>query len=179
MPIFQNSRSTQNDALTDSMVAIDYPHHEIHAGDSFNCVFIKDIPNSGTMDMLFVVPDSAKLPHLTISYDCEAEISLAVYRAPTTTGNGTEITVYNRNENSSNVAGVKVYHTPTVTTPGSTIIFSWHAGSGKAVGATERGSAERIMKRNTAYLFRITNITASDNHCAFRFDWYEHTDVRS
>lgn len=167
------------DETTRALIFEDEAYSKIHSGLSFHVSWTKDIPNGETMDVLMVIPENGRLPHLTIAYDSEAEISYEVFRSPTVSANGTLLPIYNRDENSSIVASSVLYHTPTITATGSAKIFDWHLGGGKASGGGDRGASERIMKRNTAYLFRIRNMTSSSNYCAMRFDWYESTEETS
>ena len=159
--------------MNNAAIILDEPHAKVHGGMSFHLSWVKTVTSPGTMDILFVVPDSDILPHLTIGYESQGEIRYTVYRAPVVSATGTAMQIYNRDENSSTLPGVLCYHTPTVTTTSSPMIFDWVAGAGKGVPSSERGTSERIMRRNTAYLFRINNQSNQSNTCSMRFDWYE------
>lgn len=174
IPVVQ-MRSTCH--MTQSAVTIDEPHEAVHRGVSYHVSWIKTVPAAGTMDILFVVPDANALPHLVIGYESQGEIQYDVYRAPLVTNTGTILPIYNRDENSANAPGVVCYHTPTVTIGTAPMIFQWQAGAGKATPSSDRGSMERIMRRDTAYLFRITNMSNQSNSCSMRMDWYEQDYV--
>lgn len=161
--------------MNNAAIVLDGPHAKVHCGMSFHVSWFKTVSAPGTMDMLFVVPDSDVLPHLTISYESQGEIEYIVYRGPIVSSVGTAMPIYNRDENSSTLPGVLCYHTPTVTINSAPAIFQWVAGAGKGTPSSERGTSERIMRRNTSYLFRISNRSNQENTCSMRLDWYEQS----
>lgn len=163
------------DASTNTMQTIDYEHHEIHAGDSYTASYKADIGNGANLDLLIVTPDTAKYAHLTYELDVEAETDVMIYEGAIATA-GAAVVAYNRNRNSANAAGLVVTSTPTAITAGTTVIRSYHFGAGKSFGGGARAVREFVLKRNTKYLFRLTNATTSNNYMAVKLDWYEHTD---
>lgn len=169
VPVIQLYPSTGNK----SPITIDEAHARIHSGDSYHISLVQSVASLATMDILYIVPDSNKLPHLTIGYESQGEIQYDVYRSPTVTNNGTQLDIFNRDENSPNTSGIVAYHSPTVSVSGAVRIFQWQAGAGKTTATTERGTLERIQRRNTTYLFRIINLSNQTNVCSMRLDWYE------
>lgn len=164
------------DSSTNSLQTIDYGHHEIHAGSAFTASYKADIANGATLDLLVVTPNTDKYAHFTYELDVEAETDVLIYEAPTATA-GDAVVAYNRNRNSSNAATVVVTSTPTSITAGTTIIRSYHLGTGRTFGGGSRDNHEFILKKNTKYLIRLTNATTSANYMAVKLDWYEHTDI--
>lgn len=159
----------------DAITTIDFAHHEIHDGSSFTASFQQDIANGGNMDILIVTPNSTKYAHFTYAIEVELETNMFLYEAPTATAAANPIVAYNRNRNSLTEATVVVTHTPTGITTGSTIIRQNHLGSGKTVGGDDRTVNEFILKKNTKYLLRLTNLVANaTNYCSVRLNWYEH-----
>ena len=157
----------------DSICTIDFAHCEIHEGESFTASHKADVANGANLDLLIVTPNTDVEAHFTYELDVEAETEISLYEAVTATA-GTAVAAYNRDRNSANAATVVVTHTPTGITEGTTLIRSFHLGSGKSFGGGERAVHEFILKKNTKYLFRLTNATTSANYMAVKLDWYEH-----
>jgi len=165
------------DSATNTLQTIEYEHHEIHAGSSFTASHKAAVAQSANLDLLIVTPNTSKYAHFTYEFDCEKETELAIYEGVTATA-GDAVVAYNRDRNSATAATVVVTSTPTSITAGNTIIRSIHVGSGKTVGGGDRATHEFILKKNTKYLFRLTNmISNADNDMSVKLDWYEHTNV--
>ena len=165
------------DNYTSTLQIIEYEHHEIHAGSSFTADYNVDLPGAGVADVLLITANNTTWPHMTWEVDCELETDILIYEDATATA-GTAITVFNRDRNSSKVAGMTVSHTPTSITTGNTIIRHTHLGSGKNWGGGSRSTHEIILKQNTKYLIRITNVaTPATNYVSLKLDWYEHKNV--
>ena len=164
------------DASTNSLQTVDYEHHEIHSGSSFTASYQVEAANGANADILIVTPDSTKEVHFIYEVDVEAEAQLYIYEAPTATAAANPIVAYNRNRTGTpGAATVVLTHTPTSITAGTTIIRSHHLGAGKAFGGGARAGHEFVLKLNTKYLFRLTNLTVNTNWFNIVLDWYEHT----
>jgi hypothetical protein len=164
------------DASTETLQTIDYAHHEIHSGSSFTASYQIEAANAANMDILMVTPDTTKEIHFIYEIDVEGEAQLYIYEAPTATAAANPIVAYNRNRiGTPDDATFVLTHTPTIITTGSTIIRSHHMGAGKSLGGGSRSLHEFVLKRNTKYLFRITNLTVSANWFNTTLNWYEHT----
>jgi hypothetical protein len=172
---FKVTPTTSIDIPTNVTSTIDYSHHEIHAGSSFNVCYNADIANGATLKLLIVTPNTTKWAHMTYEVEGEAEMDLLIYEGATTTNDGTPITVFNRDRNSATTATVTAFHTPTVTVTG-TQIRCWHPGAGKTYGGGDRAIHEIILKQGTKYYFLLTNATTSNNWLNIKVDWYEHTN---
>lgn len=157
----------------DSICTIDFAHCEVHEAESFTASYKADVAGSANMDLLIVTPNTDIRAHFTYELDVEAETDIILYEAVTATA-GTAVVAYNRDRNSTTAATVVVTHTPSAITEGTTLIRSFHLGSGKAFGGGDRAVHEFILKKNTKYLFRLNNVTASANYMAVKLDWYEH-----
>ena len=170
-----NFRGLEQDEITRAMAVIDYAHHEIHEGDHFFVRDFVDLGNSATRDILLISPNSTKVAHLTLEIDHELEGSVKLYETTVTSANGTAIPRINRKRNGSDGSGMLVFHTPTVSAVG-TLLEQDQKGSGNKFGnIANRASEEIMLKRNTKYLIRMTNITANNNLFNWTIDWYEHT----
>lgn len=158
----------------DAITTIDFAHHEIHEGDAFTASYKVDVANGANLDLLIVTPNTDKRIHFTYVVEVELETDGAFYENVTATA-GTAVAAYNRDRNSLTAATLVVTHTPSAITEGTTIIRSGHYGSGKTIGGNDRTVNEIILKKNTKYLLRLTNVIANaTNYMSVRLNWYEH-----
>ena len=163
------------DSATNVLNTISYEHHEIHSGSSYTSDRNVELASGASMDILIITPNTTKWAHLLYEVSMEAEGQIIIYEAPTATA-GTAITAVNRNRNVTKPATITLSHTPTGITTGSTILRTHHIGAGKTFGGGARGTHEFILKQNTKYLIRITNLTTSANWAEMILNWYEHTN---
>ncbi len=167
-----------SDPISGIPIWLDLAHHQLHEGEQHQYTYgPAALANGNSVDLRLVVGDLApttRTPHLAIELDSTGESWLYLYETPTTTGNGTPQTVYNRNRNSATVPNMTVFLTPTVTNVG-TQLSAWIIGSGERAGGNSRDSIEWDLKSNTIYLVRVTAKNANDI-CA-RLMWYEDLGV--
>lgn len=161
------------DPMSGKLVTIEYEHFQIHEGFMFTVLEVTDLTNGAVRDLLVVSPNTTTWAHLVWEIEHELETSIQFYYDTTYSAIGTEVGSYNRNGNSPNVATTLVYHTPTITDVG-TLIATIQQGDGKKAGGADRLSNEFVLKQNTVYLVRITNLTASNNLISVKFNWYEN-----
>ena len=165
------------DSTTNALAIVDYDEHEIHDGVSFTANYAVDLGNAATIDILVITPDTTKWAHMEYALLCETETEIKMYEGTTTSNDGTGLTEVNRNRNSAVAATVAVSYTPTVAGGAEgTLLRTKHFSSSKTTTSETRGLHEWILKQNTKYLFRITNITASNNWITIILNWYEHTN---
>jgi len=176
MVVDSNSNIINIDEATRAITTIEYEHHEIHDGRMFTILEVTDLGNMAIRDILVVTPDTTRWAHLVWEIEHELETSINFYRDTTYTDNGTPIISFNRNGNSTNVATTLVYHTPTITDVG-TLVGTIQQGAGKKAGGSDRQSNEFILKQNTAYLVRISNLTVNNNLIFMKLNWYEHINL--
>lgn len=159
-------------------VVIDIEHHEIHCGDSYTATKATDLVNGATEYYLVKVPTqtSAKeVYHLLPLISSEAETEYNLYEDPTTTADGVAMTFFNRNRNTNNTTGLKLFHTPTVTGVGTTL-YTHHFGTGRAAGGETR-SEEFVLKGGKNYLFSVTNYTVNNNFINVEVNHYIHPGI--
>jgi len=177
LPRLTEILSLAKDRYGSAIGTLDYAHKEIHSGSSFTVSYKADIAQSGVLDLLIVTPNTSKYAHMTYEIDCELETDMLLYEGVTATA-GSAVVAYNRDRNNLTAATVVVTSTPTAITEGTTVIRSFHIGSGKTTGGGDRAAHEFILKKNTKYLFRLTNaISNAANYMAVKLDWYEHTNI--
>lgn len=183
------------DAATHALTVIDYEHHEIHGGSSYSCWYEQSVSDTGDKSIIaLITPDTTKWLHLIIVVQSTAAAKASLYEAPTITDDaGDNVTVYNRDRNSSSTSNI----INTSTNPDSTgnAMYFTELSSGNVTGGTEiahshiaaaegkkalggenRGSQEWILKQNTAYAIVIESLNDDDNTHTIELDWYEHTN---
>lgn len=166
-----------HDASTGALMTVDYAHHEIHAGSSFAYNDVITLGSGATQDYLLTVPDTAKWPHFGYEVDGIFGVTLELFEATDKTGTTLQ-TAYNRNRNSAATPTLAIHKGTSGGTADGTRIAWRKGGSGTANGklaATVHDTDERVLKRNTKYILRLTSAAAS-NDISVRLDWYEHTD---
>ena len=166
------------DKTTHTMQTIEYAHHKIHAGSHYKQGYQRTGINTGdTVALVFTTPDTAKWAHWTMRAQTTGAATVQLFRTPTLSAEGTELTPFNRNENITNPATVVVKHTPTITSNGTKLVEKWIGGVvGLAtLGGESRAYAHIILKQNTQYLLLLT-AEADGINCSVGGDWYEHTD---
>ena len=169
----------KKDLLTSAIPTIDYPHHELHAGNHYYMLEQTLLGNGETRTFIVSQPDTLKWGHFIFATTAAAEITIKLTEGVSVEALGTPITTINNNRNSPNMAAVLVYHTPTNPTGGTVIVPPTIVGAGVQVGGTSRNDNELILKQNTLYMLEITNGTALGNLLTQLFDWYEHTAINT
>jgi len=184
------------DEATNALTVINYDHHEVHGGSSFVCSYNNDCTNTNEMTVIaFNTADSNKWVHVIAEASATAAAYFAVYENPSIdNGEGTTLTIYNRDRNSSKTSTVSTIEaTPTTGSATSfneaqaaganitttTELIRRYIGSGERINASggdTRGSAEFILAGNTQYAFMVVSTTDDDNTHGIVLDWYEHTN---
>lgn len=158
-------------ALTDShdrIVTIDNIQDHIHNGDMFrvNAVF-----SLGVAGVKYALLRVGSIPiHIYGEISASGESTMNFYESPTTSADGTPISVLNKNKTSSKVSEVTAFDSPTVTTPG-TLLDSFLMSGAINAGGRDRSENEWSLLPNTDYLIKVTAVAASDY--AMKIDFYE------
>jgi hypothetical protein len=164
------------DPISNIPVLIDYPHHQVHEGEAFQFTYSPAaLANGNNLDFRIVVgavTATTRVPHLVVEADCTAETWIHLYEAPTTSGNGTQKTAYNRNRGSAATPNATIWEAPV--TAAGTELNAAIVGSGNKVGGSDRASAEWPLAPSTVYLVRLTAKATGDIVCV-RLQFYEDT----
>jgi hypothetical protein len=182
------------DPSTHSLQIVDYPHHEIHHGESYHASFhnITASTDGHRSAIGFVTSATAKEMHLVVSGSASAPADIIIVEAPTIDDDtGTQMAIYNRNRNSSNTSlTTDISAAPTANTvetyveaelatlAGGTEVeqFNMIVGAGnQAVGGDSRGQEEWVLDQGVLYMIIITNNGANANDHEIHLNWYEHT----
>lgn len=175
------------DPKTFAQVGIDYEHHEVHQGDAF--IVETNATLDDTEELILAFETGLTTDpwfHLVPYYTSSGAALFEWLRGPTITADsGTQLPVFNRDENSSNESNSlsietvqvsnEVTKDPTITVDG-VVISSVQIGQGQNRQAgRSRASLERLLLPGTIYALRITS-AANGNVVQLSMDWYEHTN---
>ena len=175
------SRNGNLDNNTQAVLAIDYEHHEVHAGSHFTFSAIDaDLDIIDTMAFIITTPNTTKWAHMIFLVNGQLATKVELLET-TTRGLGVTQLDYNNDRNSADTSGIAICIMGDGGSDG-TVIFTDRfgidtgVGIGKvAGGGASRGTHEWILKQNTKYLFRVTSAT-DDNVASVGLSWYEHTN---
>jgi hypothetical protein len=162
---------------TNTAVGIDYPHHKVHEGDTWESSYkspdASPIADNANLDILIVV--GAERAHFTFEGACGGDAELLLYEAATASANGTRLADANMNRNALNGPTTATYHSPTVTAAGNQLRNTFLPGGTRqqATGGTTRTGTEWILRTNTTYLLRLTNRAGSAQPASLAVQWYE------
>jgi len=170
-------------------IRIDWDHHEIHDGDTFQ-VFFEDITlgDNETINFAFKTPAiTTKELHMVVEYTTKVGGQLTVTEGPTWTAKtGTAVTPINLNRNSTKTSEILGNETSTAfetsnevalnvtTIAGGTVVDSDAVyGVKQSGGLSSRGTSEIILKADTLYVIAFTAEGAS-NFAHLKLRWYEY-----
>ena len=186
------------DSATNALNVLDYAHHEIHGGSSFTVHIDNITANTDDHRTLlgFETPAGTKWAHFTMEVSASSAAEAFFYEGVTIDdGEGTEITIEDRNRNTDNTSTMTSFENPAVAGlatwmleaevaaanfgTGTTLdhIFLVGGDGPKAVGGDSRSEQEWVLAAATKYAIVIQNIGASTNNHEIHLNWYEHTDA--
>ena len=190
------TNSNPVDLDTHAVYTLTYAHHEIHAGSSFTTFYaLTTAATDAHRTGIYIKTPVDKEIHLVATFSCSTAANATILEAPTLDANEGTHTLAILNRNRSNTATSLIRNNATaqaagyVTTlteaqiasinlTGGTALCAYPlvAGAGpKPAGGTTRDTQEWILKKDTKYVFLITNTAASANAHLIMLDWYEHT----
>lgn len=183
------------DEATGAYAGIDYAHHEIHDGTSFNCFCYQNVEEIGARTIIaFKTGDLPTCIHVTPLGSASGGAHARILAAPNIVDNtGASLTVFNRNQCSNNksqvidtsqnpdVPGQAMFFTALTmgNVTGGTEIAHAHLQEGagkKALGGVARDTQEWQLAPNTLYAFEIESLVAEENYCEVELNWYENND---
>lgn len=177
------SPSFINLADEQQLVGIDKPlpigavaTYKLIAGKEYSIGASRDDTNplapGASLDLAIAFADGV-MPVISISGLCGGDAIGYLYEGATVTG-GIAVTALNMNRNSTNVSASAALIQPTVTSTGTMLMKQLLlGGGGKKAGGDDISSLNAILKPLTTYLFRITNINATDHVAEIVLSWYE------
>jgi len=184
------------DDLNNCQVMMDIGHHMIHQGHSFTGYYtITTAATDGHRSGIYIkTPASKPLIKLIISFSASTAAIFSICEAPTIAANtGTHgVVIYNRYRDS--IAQSHVFDNATIPAVNkfTTLTEAQIAGDGtwatgtvirteplevgagpKPAGGSSSDTQEYILKKNTAYVFLLTNTVALANTHHILIDWKE------
>lgn len=182
-----NNRTAGLDAMTDTLMTIDYAHHEIHSGSHYA---VQHNASAGASVVIaFKTPAGTKKAHVVWEFPHESKCHVTVYEGRTwTTNTGTVVAPKNQNRDSSNTSMLLEDKTATPDwTAGGVLQDPTGLGSGSVISliymytdksAGDEGGKrhELVLKPDETYSFEMTSDDGNKG-MQLRLYWYEHTDA--
>jgi hypothetical protein len=167
------------DPITDGLVVISTPHHEIHEGETWQVSYknpdAAPIADDGTI--VFAIQTADTTAHIifrgAMGGDFESEVREA---ATIQAGTGTAMAARNKNRRTGDGGNtVTVIRDPTITNAGVLLENEFFPGGtgGASIGGASEERPEWILKRNALYLARITNRAGNAQPGSLTAEWYE------
>lgn len=168
------------DGMTNTLQTINYSHHKIHNGDTFEIRAVdEDLGDNDYLVIAFTTPAAPKRCHVFWRWNSKVAAHIDVISGPTLSG-GAAAVIVNRNLSSTKTTAV-TNATILNTDDGDSITggtiehHEYHFASKSTVGGYGRHEGEFILAANTTYAFRLT-MDAATNAGWMVISWYEHTD---
>ncbi len=187
------------DSAGDVPVVIDFAHHKVHNGDTFTCNLSNATTNIGEMTVIaFSTPNTTEWTHLTVDVSATHAATFGIYETTSIDDNeGTDLTVYNRDRNSSGTSTLYTCDTGGAIVIGKVSLFLETAAATANItkttaihveqigqagnpinvkGGNSRGTREFVLKQNTQYAVILTDGTVDDSTSNIVLNWYEHVN---
>lgn len=164
----------ENDVYNGAVVTIDTEHFHIHAGEHFFVQSVVDLTSNSAID--FITKTTTSPTHIIFAINqTTGAVKSEIWEGVTFSG-GTQIVAINNNRLSS-IISPTLHYGGVSSTIGSALKYSTqYIGSGtnpsQSQGGSKRESYEVILKPNTNYLLRLTNLTNSVNNISFEVSYY-------
>ena len=150
-------------------------HSKIHAGEFFTLAVKQlSLANSATLEILISVPATHSM-HARFLGNVSGTVSVLLSEAPTTSAAGIAATPQNRRRTGTPpTANVTITLGPTVTDDGTTLYDGVIPGGSILGSGGSSGSFEEwVLKPDTDYLVRLTNISGVTINVGQVIDFYE------
>ena len=182
--ITDGERTITIDKMTHALNTIDYAHHEMHAGSSYRASVAGSAVGNGNSLALEILTPAAgsKQLHLTGEVTTENAADFVFLELVEISANGSAVTPHNANRNFGDGSTVQAtLKDSTVVTTNAVTLDSRHIGAastspsraGLGGGIASRG--EWILRENTWYQLKLTNISGASQDMHLAVEWYEHT----
>jgi len=156
--------TTGND---DGLVTIDTIHNQVHEGNVYLATLLDDnVLAAGELDISIVVASGAVGNHLFLRASSGGDASAHLYEGVTTSG-GFNMDLVNRDRASLNtpMGDVLIWDNATVSISGATLLKETLIPGGSFAALSTGGAIAEangwILRHNTNYLYRVTNLTGA------------------
>ncbi len=155
-------------------IGIDTLHARVHAGEIFDVDFTDAAWANAAVQNIGVTTPVGRSIHMRFGVSAGGNARLQLYEESTLTV-GTPLTAQNANRESGKTTAVAITDSPTVGVLGNLIRETILAGGtgGNANGFNLSPSQEVVLKPDTQYLLRATNISGSATVLALNLQSYE------
>lgn len=148
---------------------------KIHDGKAYKSYYDTGVlTTSGTtIGILFSLPATTKI-HWNIVAHSNGQAQVRMYDGVAASSDGIAMTPYNRNRMSTNTSDIGVFHTPTITSMGTTVPGTWFIGASgfKTDTGGDAVSNKLVLKKGTKYLI-VAETKAADVTLSIGASWYE------
>ena len=167
------------DRSTQSMKSIDYAHHEVHGGSSYQANISNTNINGTPLRIKFEVPAQEKRIHMLAFGVSSGESTFTITENPTGgASGGSSLTAMNKRRDSSNTSSATLTQGVTAPTGGTVLTTELHGFDKDKISGETRDTAEWILGKTGSaetYVFELESGTA-DVVGNLLLVWYEHTD---
>ena len=175
------------DHATNTLMVVEYEHHEIHSGSSYRAGVKNDaLGNTNTLSIDFKTPANGKQLHLVLHVTTENAAEVIFYEDVEISSNGSAITPRNANRNFGDGSSTQfMFKDSTLVTTNTTILGDRYIGveGAKSKDPSYGGEAssrhEWVLKEDAWYSVELTSVAGSDQAVWIGLDWYEHTPKRA
>lgn len=181
--------------VTGTLKVIEHMKSAVVCGNAFTCSYSNTVTNVGEMTAIaFNTPDTTTWIHVIATVSSSAGSRFGIYRSPSMdNGEGTELAIYNMNENStgasvvSSIAATPVVNKATswnetqaaganITKTIEILPVELGVGSGPFQQGGQNANFPFVCKQGTQYAFILTANTANDDIHNITLVWDEHVD---
>ena len=170
-------QSPRLDAITHTLIVMDFVHHEIHDGTYFFCSdYDSDVDTGAPKYYRFTTPNTTTWGHFNCKYSSSGAGTWQFYENPTLNAAGTAWSTFNANRNSATTAAITAFYDTTTTSDGTLL---WTDRTGADGGGLTRSSGngsreeELMLKQNEDYILKFTP-DADNAKVIVNCSWYEH-----
>lgn len=169
---------TENDTLVSvidvfgNVKVIDVANSSVHDGTAYTYTGTAQVQASSSV--YFMGKSGGVTAHLMgffVKSDA-SPVKVEFFESPTTTADGTAQSAVARNRQSTATATMQVFVNPTVTASGTLLMTDRVLGDKQTVSDNHL-DGEWLLKKNTSYLFRLTNETNQAVNIVAGFNWVE------
>jgi len=155
-------------------IGIDTLHARVHAGEMFDVDFVDDVWASAEVHDIGITTPAGESIHIRLGASAGNSARAQFYEASTFTV-GTPLTPQNANRESTKTTDTAFVSEPTISVLGNLIresIFQGGSG-GNAPGFNLSSSQEIILKPDTMYILRLSNLSGGSTQLALNLQYYE------
>jgi len=165
--------SRNSNMMAGDNVPIDYNTYRVHTGKMYHVVCSNSLAAAANLDMMFY--NSTASIHGEFEIGCGGAVTVKFYEGITSSADGTTLTAYNMNRNSTNSSTSYFWQGSTWSSTSEKTLVNKYIGatSGEAIGMSVKDRVEWNLIANTKYLIRITNSSGATITASINGEFYE------